>query len=274
MDDLEKKIKTAIIEGQPRTHRPWKKILIVVEGVYSMEGSIIKLPEIIRLKKKYKAYVYLDEAHSIGALGPHGRGVTDYFGIDPNEVDIMMGTFTKSFGAAGGYIGGSKKMINYLKSYSHSSVYSSVMSPPVAQQVITTMKIIMGKNGNTDGLRRIRQLAWNTRYFRRRLQELGFIVYGNKDSPVVPILIYYPAKVVAFGRKCLADGLGIVLVGFPATPIIESRARLCLSAAHTKDMLDKALETLDKFGTELKLKYSRKSRKSEFREDDSNLLLH
>jgi len=78
--------------------------------MYSMEGSIICLPEVIRLKNKYKAYLYLDEAHSIGAMGPHGRGVVDYFGIDPKDVDIMMGTFTKSFGAAGGYIGGS--MVN------------------------------------------------------------------------------------------------------------------------------------------------------------------
>ncbi|NXK72459.1 SPTC2 palmitoyltransferase, partial [Amazona guildingii] len=96
------------VHGQPRTRRPWKKILILVEGIYSMEGSIVRLPEVIALKKKYKSYLYLDEAHSIGALGPSGRGVVDYFGLNPEDVDIMMGTFTKSFGAAGGYIGGKK----------------------------------------------------------------------------------------------------------------------------------------------------------------------
>ncbi|KAG7247112.1 hypothetical protein CRUP_016919, partial [Coryphaenoides rupestris] len=108
MVSLEKMLRDAIVHGQPRTHRPWKKILIVVEGIYSMEGSIVRLPEVIALKKRYKAYLYLDEAHSIGALGPHGRGVVDYFGLDAHDVDIMMGTFTKSFGAAGGYIGGKK----------------------------------------------------------------------------------------------------------------------------------------------------------------------
>ncbi|KFP26567.1 Serine palmitoyltransferase 2, partial [Colius striatus] len=96
------------VHGQPRTRRPWKKILILVEGIYSMEGSIVRLPEVIALKKKYKSYLYLDEAHSIGALGPSGRGVVEYFGLNPEDVDIMMGTFTKSFGAAGGYIGGKK----------------------------------------------------------------------------------------------------------------------------------------------------------------------
>ena len=108
MASLESKLKEAVIYGQPRTHRAWKKILIVVEGIYSMEGSIVRLPDVIRLKKKYKAYLYLDEAHSIGAIGRSGRGVCDYFGCDPRDVDVMMGTFTKSFGSAGGYISGSK----------------------------------------------------------------------------------------------------------------------------------------------------------------------
>lgn len=109
---LEILLKDAILYGQPKTGKPWKKIFIIVEGVFSMEGSIVKLPEIIALKKKYKAYLYLDEAHSIGALGPNGRGVVDYYGIKPTDVDILMGTFTKSFGSAGGYIAGSKVIVN------------------------------------------------------------------------------------------------------------------------------------------------------------------
>lgn len=88
---MEKRLREAIVEGQPRSRRPWKKIIIVVEGVYSMEGSIVKLPEIIALKKKYKAYLYLDEAHSIGAVGPTGRGIADYYNIDPNDIDMLMG---------------------------------------------------------------------------------------------------------------------------------------------------------------------------------------
>ncbi|KFB39703.1 AGAP007941-PA-like protein [Anopheles sinensis] len=108
MKDLERVLKDSILTGQPGTGKPWKKILIIVEGVFSMEGSIVKLPEIIELKKKYKAYIYLDEAHSIGAMGPSGRGVVDYYGVDPNDIDILMGTFTKSFGSAGGYIAGNK----------------------------------------------------------------------------------------------------------------------------------------------------------------------
>lgn len=110
MKDLERVLQTAIVQGQPKTKAPWLKIVIIVEGVFSMEGSIVKLPEIIALKKKYKAYIYLDEAHSIGATGPKGRGIIDYYSheINPKDVDILMGTFTKSFGSAGGYIAGSK----------------------------------------------------------------------------------------------------------------------------------------------------------------------
>lgn len=118
MKDLERVLRDALVYGQPKTGAPWKKMIICVEGVYSMEGSIVKLPEIVALKKKYKAYIYLDEAHSIGATGPHGRGIVDYYGLDPGDVDILMGTFTKSFGSAGGYIAGSKVIarFEYFKS--------------------------------------------------------------------------------------------------------------------------------------------------------------
>ena len=100
-----------------------------------MEGTICRLPEIIELKKKYRAYLYLDEAHSVGAMGPRGRGVVDYFGCNPRDVDVMMGTFTKSFGAAGGYIAGSRDLIDYLRINSEAATYCATVSPPVALQV-------------------------------------------------------------------------------------------------------------------------------------------
>ncbi|XP_077994691.1 serine palmitoyltransferase 2-like [Glandiceps talaboti] len=257
MKSLEDRLRQAVVEGQPRTRRPWKKVLIIVEGVYSMEGSVVNLPEVVRLKKKYKAYLYLDEAHSIGALGPTGRGVVEYYGMNPKDVDVLMGTFTKSFGAAGGYIAGTKDLIAHLKKRSHSTSYATSMSAPVAQQIIASMKCIMGLDGTNVGIKRIRQLAWNTRYFRRRLHEMGFIIYGNDDSPVVPLLLYMPAKIACFGRECLKRNLGVVVVGFPATPIIESRARFCLSAAHNKETLDKALAIIEEVGDLLSLRYSR-----------------
>ncbi|KAK5853796.1 hypothetical protein PBY51_014922 [Eleginops maclovinus] len=262
MHSLEKLLREAVCSGQPRTHRPWKKILIMVEGIYSMEGSLVRLPEIITLKKKYKAYLFLDEAHSIGAVGPTGRGVTELFNVNPVDVDVMMGTFTKSFGAAGGYIAGKKELVDYLRCQSHSAVYATSLSPPVTEQIIRAMKCIMGNNGSTEGIRRIRQLAENTRYFRARLKEMGFIIYGHEDSPVVPILLYMPGKVVAFAREMLERRIGVVVVGFPATPISEARARFCLSAAHTREMLNKVLHHLNEVGDLLCLKFSRRKHSS------------
>jgi serine palmitoyltransferase len=191
---MESVIQKAIVNGQPNA-KPWKKILIILEGVFSMEGSIAKLPEIIAIKKKYGAYIYLDEAHSIGATGNHGKGICDFYGIDPKDVDILMGTFTKSFGSAGGYIGGSKSLISFLRANSHAHCYASSMAPGVTQQILTSMKIIMGLDGTNEGKRRIDQLARNTRYFRKRLAQIGVITYGHEDSPVVPMLVYLYSKI-------------------------------------------------------------------------------
>ncbi|XP_037083471.1 serine palmitoyltransferase 2-like [Pollicipes pollicipes] len=259
--DLERKLRRAIVEGHPRTHRPWKKILIVVEGIYSMEGSICRLPEIIELKKKYKAYLYLDEAHSIGALGRSGRGVTEYWGCDARDVDVLMGTFTKSFGAVGGYMAGSKRLIAHVRRHSHSMHYAATLPPPVAGQISAVVRELMGRGGGTGlGLARIRRLADNTRYFRKRLSQMGFILYGSDDSPVVPLLIFLPAKAAAFSRELFKHNIATVIVGFPATPILTVRCRFCISAAHTKEMLDKILELIDKVGDELEIKYSRRPR--------------
>ncbi|KAB7501609.1 Serine palmitoyltransferase 2, partial [Armadillidium nasatum] len=181
-NDLERLLRHHIIHGHPRTRRAWRKILIVAEGIYSMEGTICDLPRLIELKKKYKAYLYVDEAHSIGALGPNGGGVVDYYGADPKDVDILMGTFTKSFGAAGGYIAGNKS-------------YAASMPPPVAQQILTSLTILMGRDGTTDGRHRINQLSRNTKYFRRKVKAMGFVVSGYDDSPIVPIFAFLPAKV-------------------------------------------------------------------------------
>jgi len=258
MDHLESILRTAIIEGQPRTHRPWRKILIVVEGVYSMEGSLVNLPEVIRLKKKYGAYIYLDEAHSIGALGPTGRGVVEHFGCDVNDVDIMMGTFTKSFGGAGGYIAASKDIIDRIRSHSHSQRYATSMSPAVCQQVISAMRIIMGEDGTTNGQERIKALARNSTYFRQAAQKMGLIVYGNDASPVIPMLIFHPAKIAATSREMKKRGIGVVVVGYPATPIVESRVRFCISASHTRAQLDQTLQALSETTDLLNMKYSRK----------------
>jgi len=254
-EDLERLLRNSIIEGQPRTRRPWKKIVIVVEGIYSMEGEILRLPEIVALKKKYKAYLYVDEAHSIGAIGRTGRGVCEYWGVDPKDVDILMGTFTKAFGSVGGYISGDPEFIDYLRNSSFASVYATGMSPACAQQALSALRVIMGRDGTDEGRKRIEQLHANANYFRSSLKKLGFHVFGDEDSPVVPMMVYHPAKMGAFSREMLKRGVAVVVVGFPVTPLLLSRVRFCISAQHTREQLEAAVKDINDLGELICLKF-------------------
>ena len=256
MDDLERVLRERISQGQPRTHRPWKKILVAVEGLYSMEGTFVNLPAVVALKKKYKFNLFVDEAHSIGALGPQGRGVCDYFGVDPAEIDILMGTFTKSFGANGGYIAGDKALVDKLRVTNAGTIFGETPSPPVLVQIATALRIIQGDIAPGQGLERLERLAFNSRYLRLGLKRLGFIVYGHDDSPIIPLMLYNPAKIPAFSHEMLKRKIAVVVVGYPATPLISSRARFCVSSAHTKDDLDRLLAACDQAGEILQLKFS------------------
>ncbi|KAI9678594.1 MAG: serine palmitoyltransferase component [Caeruleum heppii] len=254
--DLERLLREVISQGQPRTHRPWKKVLVVVEGLYSMEGTMCNLPGIVALKRKYRFNLFVDEAHSVGALGPRGRGVCDYFGIDPGEVDVLMGTLTKSFGANGGYIAGDKAIINKLRVTNAGTIYGESPAPPVLMQISSALRIITGEHLPGQGEERLQRLAFNSRYLRLGLKRLGFIVYGHDDSPIIPLLLYNPAKMPAFSHQMLRRKISVVVVGYPATPLVSSRARFCVSAAHTKDDLDRLLTACDEIGTVLQLKFS------------------
>jgi serine palmitoyltransferase len=256
MKDLEHMLRIAVKDGQGGPHyRPWQKILIIVEGLYSMEGDIASLKEIVNLKKKYKAYLYVDEAHSIGALGKTGRGVCEYWGVPHKDVDVLMGTFTKSFASCGGYIAADLKTINSLRCSSFSSYYDLAMSPVCVQQALTALRLIMGKDGTTNGKDRIEALQRNSIFFRSRLKEKGFKVYGNHDSPVIPVILYSPMKVAAFSQLCLERKLAVVVVGYPATEILLARARFCMSASHTIEDLEFALEQIDSIADKIMIRY-------------------
>lgn len=256
MNDLERLLREVISQGQPRTHRPWKKILVVVEGLYSMEGTMVNLPGVLALKKKYKFNLFVDEAHSIGAMGPRGRGVCDYFGVDPAEIDILMGTLTKSFGANGGYISGEKYIIDKLRQTNAATIFGESPTPPVLMQILSALKIISGEIAPGQGEERLQRIAFNSRYLRLGLKRLGFIVYGHDDSPIIPIVLYNPAKMPAFSHEMLRRKISVVIVGYPATPLISSRARFCVSAAHNKDDMDRILAACDEVGDVLQLKFS------------------
>lgn len=258
MKQLERIIRDAICYGQPRTHRPYKKIVIICEGIYSMEGEICDLASIVHLKKKYRCYIYVDEAHSIGALGKSGKGVCEHTGVDPADIDIMMGTYTKSFGAIGGYIAADKELIAWVRQNCASSLHSSGLSPPCIAQTLQALRIIDGRDGTTLGRTKIGQLHANANYVRDRLEKMGVWVLGDYDSAVIPVMIANPAKMPAVSRECLKRKLAVVVVGFPATPILTSRVRFCLSAGHNKKELEDAMDRFDEVAEICHIKYKRK----------------
>ncbi|KAK8113234.1 serine palmitoyltransferase 2 [Apiospora sp. TS-2023a] len=256
MSDLEARLREAIAQGQPRTHRPWKKILVAIEGLYSMEGTMCDLPGVLNLKEKYKFYLFVDEAHSVGALGPNGRGVCDYFGVDPAKVDILMGTLTKSFGANGGYVAAEPHIIAKLRSTNAATQLGESPSPSVLMQILASLRIITGELAPGQGEERLQRIAFNSRYLRLGLKRLGFIVYGHDDSPIVPVPLYNPGKMSAFSHEMLKRKISVVIVGYPATPLISSRVRFCISSAHNKDDMDRVLTACQEVGDILQLKFS------------------
>lgn len=250
MGDLERRLRISISQGQPVTHRSWKKVVVFVEGIYSMEGTILKLKELMELKRKYKFYIFVDEAHSIGCLGKTGRGVCEYHGVE--GVDILMGTFTKSFGGMGGYIAGDKRLINHLRFYSDYSLYGEQMSPLVATHVLESLRLL-----KEEGKKKLKLLRRNTKMMRNGLKSLGFIILGSEDSPVIPVLISNFGKLGEFSRICREEGIAVVIVGYPATPLLFSRIRLCMSSCHRKEDIVKALSVFSRCGDLLGLKFTK-----------------
>jgi len=208
-----------------------------------MEGETTPLQEIVDVKKRTGAYLYVDEAHSIGALGPTGRGICEHCGVDTKDIDILMGTFTKSFGAIGGYVAGNKELINFLRMNCASQHFTAGLSPVCVRQIISAFNIISGKDGTDIGRTKIQRLHDNSNWFREELIKTGMVVLGAVDSAIIPVIVGHPAKVPWISRQCLAEGLGVVAVGFPATPLLSARIRFCISSAHTKENMEEALKT-------------------------------
>jgi 8-amino-7-oxononanoate synthase len=217
-------------------------ILIIVDGVYSMEGDIANVPVLTELAQRYGAALALDDAHSTGVLGPKGDGTAAHFGLS-HEVDLVVGTFSKSLASIGGFVGGTESVIHYLKHHSRPLIFTAALPPANTAGVLAAMEIMIAEPERRENL-------WkNTKRFQEGCRSLGFDI-GHTETPIIPVLIGGLVETLFFWRKLFDAGVFTNPVVPPAVPQDSCRLRASLMATHRPEQVDFALETFGKFGRE------------------------
>ena len=217
--------------------------LIVVDGVFSMEGDVANLPEIVKLKNQSGSRLFVDDAHSVGVFGPNGRGVAEHFGLE-EEVDLVMGTFSKSLATVGGYIAGPIEVIDYVRHNARSGIFSAAMPPAAAAAAIKAIEIIRAEP------ERRKQLWETTDYMKRELEGLGYET-GPSESPVIPLAIGDDLTAFHMAKRLQEEGVFVNPVVSPAVPPGHSMIRTSYMATHKREHLDAALSAIQKVGREL-----------------------
>ena len=212
------------------------KKLVVIEGVYSMDGDVCRLPEIVEVTKRHGARLVIDEAHSMFVYGENGRGVVEQYGLE-DEVDIHVGTFSKALGGQGGYVAGSKQLYNYLKGFARSRFFSCALSPVVAAGVLQSVKIVQKEP-------ELRERLWeNVRYMRDAMARYGIDI-GDSTSQVIPVMIRNDRRIMHIATRLQEAGLYLQPIIYPAVAKHRSRFRMSISASHTREHLDQAVSIL------------------------------
>lgn len=217
--------------------------MVVMDGVFSMSGDIADLPSIVKIAKAAGACVHIDEAHSLGVVGPQGRGVVHHFGLN-DQVDIIMGTFSKSLGSMGGFVAGSASMVDFLKHHARCLIFTASLAPAVAGGVLKALRLLQAEP------ERIEQLWKNTRKMHAGFQSLGFKI-GSTQTPIVPILIGSEAKAFQFTQRLYEEGVFATPAIYPAVRHGEAIVRTSYMATHTEEDLDLVLEIFERVAREL-----------------------
>jgi 8-amino-7-oxononanoate synthase len=231
------------LEAKLRLCEPDKIKLIVVDGIFSMEGDIINLPEVVRLAEKYNASIMVDDAHAIGVIGKKGAGTASHFGLT-DKVDLTMGTFSKSLASLGGFIAADKEIINYLKHNSRSLIFSASMTPSSTGAVLAALDIMESEP------ERISHLWKLTDYALQAFKALGFDT-GKSESPIIPLFIRNEIAALQMTKLLLADGVFVNPVVSPGVPKEDSLIRFSLMATHTFEQLDIAIDKIAKVAVKL-----------------------
>jgi len=219
--------------------------LIVVDGIFSMEGDIVRLPELVRLAGKYDATIMVDDAHAIGVIGKNGSGTASHFNLTDN-VDLIMGTFSKSLASLGGFIASDKDTINYIKHNSRSLIFSASMTPASAASVLAAIDIMVSEP------ERIKHLWEITEYALRGFKEMGFDT-GKSETPIIPLFIRDDIKSLLLTQALLADGVFVNPVVSPAVPKEDCLIRYSLMATHTKEQVQISIEKITRAAKKLKI---------------------
>ena len=228
-----------------QVRRNYKRVLVVVEGVYSMDGDYPDLPKLVEVKKRHKALLMVDEAHSIGTMGQGGHGICEHFGIEPREIDLLMGTLSKSFGSCGGYIAACKEIIKYLKYTAPGFVYSVGISPPNAAAALASIRKI------SRDPQRVHQVQSRCRLFLKTAKQHHLDTGLSNNTPVVPVITGNSVKALLLSRNLFKRGINVLPILYPAVDEKLARLRFFITAEHTDQQIASTLEAVDEELTKL-----------------------
>lgn len=216
----------------------YRRVVVAVEGVYSMDGDYPDLPRFIQVKKRHRALLFVDEAHSLGTMGPGGRGICEHFNLDPADGDIWMGTISKALASGGGYLAGRKELIEYLKYTTPSFVFATGVSPPNAAAALASLRLVRQEPD------RVIRLQDRSRLFLELARQSWLDTGNSRHTPIVPVILGDSTLCVQVSAALLAQGVNARPILYPAVPEAASRIRFFITAAHTEQQIRHAVETL------------------------------
>lgn len=238
MDDLRAKAKEAVESGQ------YNKVMYITDGVFSMDGDVAKLPEIVEIAEEFGLITYVDDAHGSGVMGK-GAGTVKHFGLQ-DKIDFQIGTLSKAIGVVGGYVAGTKDLIDWLKVASRPFLFSTSLAPGDTKAITESVKKLMASTELHDKL-------WdNANYLKEGLKAKGFDI-GHSETPITPVIIGEEKKAQTFSKRLMDEGVYAKAIVFPTVPRGTGRVRNMPTAAHTKEQLDQAIDIYEKIGKELGL---------------------
>jgi glycine C-acetyltransferase len=233
-----------VLEETERHQPPYRRILIITDGVFSMDGDIAPLDGIAKLGAEHGAMVYVDDAHGEGVLGEDGRGIVSHFKLDRDKVHVEMGTFSKAFGVVGGHVSGSKDLVNFAYNRSRTWLLSGSHPPAVAAACISAIDVLEKEPQH------VQKLWENTKYFKKAMKDLGFNI-GNSQTPITPVIVGESSAAKKLSARLFEEGVFALPIVYPMVARDKARIRTIMNAALTKEDLDFAIRAFEKIGKEL-----------------------